>query len=212
MKASILIWAAFAGLIVIGTVGAAEKQKKADVSGFPFWKSEKQPHAPPFVPGLNAALELTDAQRDQIAAAQNDFNNDEAVKASRTLKKDGPIVTAEQRDKARVGMEAATTRLHEKVNGILTPEQRALVEKINAARVAAVEEVGIVYKDKFGTIKADEAARRRVMEEKNQDLAEGFLGKLDVLLSTSQKEAMARAAAEEEQRMKTAVNKKPQKQ
>ena len=49
------------------------------------------------------------------------------------------------------------------------------------------------------------------MEEKNQDLAEGFLGKLDGLLSASQKEAMARAAAEEEQRMKTAVNKKPQK-
>jgi hypothetical protein len=212
MKTFILIWAVFAGLTVIGTVGAAEKQKKADITGFPFWKSEKQPHAAPFVPGLNAALELTDAQRDLIAPAQNEFNNDEAVKASRALKKDDPSVTADQRDKARAAMEAATTRLHEKVNGILTPEQRALVEKINAARVAAVEEVGIVYKDKFGTIKADEAARRRVMEEKNQDLAEGFLGKLDVLLSASQKEAMARAAADEEQRMKTAVNKKPQKQ
>jgi hypothetical protein len=211
MKASILIWAAFAGLTVIGTVGAAEKQKKADVSGFPFWKSDKQPHSPPFVPGLNAALELTDAQKEQISAAQNDFNNDEAVKASRALKKGDPSVTDEQRDKARAAMEAATTRLHEKVNGILTPEQRALVEKINAARAAASEEVGIVYKDKF-SIKGDEAARRRVMEEKNQDLAEGFLGKLDVLLSASQKEAMARAAAEEEQRMKTAVNKKPQKQ
>ena len=211
MKASFLIWATLVGLAVIGTVGAVEKQKKADVTGFPFWKSEKQPHAPPFVPGLNAALELTDAQRDQIAAAQNDFNNDEAVKASRALRKDDPSVTAEQRDKARAAMEAATTRLHEKVNGILTPEQRALVEKINAARAAAVEEVGIVYKDKFGTIKADEAARRRVMEEKNQDLAEGFLGKLDVLLSANKKEAMARAAAEEEQRMKAALNIKPQK-
>ena len=140
------------------------------------------------------------------------MSNDEAVKAARALRKDDPSVTAEQRDKARAAMEAATVRLHEKVNGILTPEQRALVEKINAARVAAVEEVGIVYKDKFGTIKADEAARRQVMEEKNQDLAEGFLGKLDALLSTSQKDAMARAAAEEEQRMKTAVSKKPQKQ
>lgn len=211
MKTSFLIWAAFAGLTVIGTVGAAEKQKKADITGFPFWKSEKQPHAPPFVPGLNAALELTDAQRDQLAAAQNDFNNDEAVKASRALRKDDPSVTAEQRDKARAAMEAATTRLHEKVNGILTPEQRVMVEKINAARAAAVEEVGIVYKDKFGTIKADEAARRRVMEEKNQDLAEGFLGKLDVLLSATQKDAMARAAAEEAQRMKAALNSKPQK-
>lgn len=211
MKALTLFAVRLVAITIIGTVGAAEKQKKADVSGFPFWKSEKQPHAQPFVLGLNAALELTDAQKEQIVAAQNEMNNDEAVKASRALKKGDPSVTEEQRDKARAAMEAATTRLHEKVNSILTPEQRALVEKINAARVAAVEEVGIVYKDKF-SIKGDEAARRRVMEEKNQDLAEGFLGKLDVLLSVSQKEAMARAAADEEQRMKTAVNKKPQKQ
>ena len=211
MKASFLTWAAITGLTVISTVGAAEKQKKADTSGFPFWKSEKQPHAPPFVPGLNAVLELTDAQQEQIAAAQNEFNNDEAVKASRALRKDDPSVTAEQRDKARAAMEAATTRLHEKVNSILTPEQRALIEKINAARAAAVEEVGIVYKDKFGTIKADEAARRRVMEEKNLDIVDNFLAKLDALLGATQKEAMARAAAEEEQRMKNAGNKKPQK-
>ena len=50
--------------------------------------------------------------------------------------------------------------------------------------VKAAEEVGIVYKDKF-SIKGDEAARRRVMEEKNQDLAEGFLGKLDAMLNTT---------------------------
>jgi Spy/CpxP family protein refolding chaperone len=108
-------------------------------------------------------------------------------------------------------MQAATERLHEKVNAILTAEQRALIEKINAARAAAVEEVGIVYKDKFGTIKADEAARRRVMEEKNLDIVDNFLAKLDAILTPSQKEALARAAAEEEQRMKNAGNKKPQK-
>ena len=71
MKARSLFTVLFVAITVIGTGGAAEKQKKADITGFPFWKSEKQPHAAPFVPGLNAALELTDAQREQIADAQN---------------------------------------------------------------------------------------------------------------------------------------------
>jgi hypothetical protein len=75
-----------------------------------------------------------------------------------------------------------------------------LIEKINGAYAAAVEETGVVYEDKFGSVKADEAARRRVQEEKNQDIEEQFFHKLDGILTASQKEAMNSAAEELEQR------------
>ena len=119
-------------------------------------------------------------------------------------------MTAEQRNKARATLDAATARLREQVATILTPEQKALIEKINAAYAAAVEEAGIVYADKFASVKADEAARRRIQEEKSQDTEEQFLHKLDGILSESQKAALTRAGEEEQQRSaKTATTKKP---
>ena len=200
------------GLTGLAPLGAAEKPKLSDVSDYPFWTSQKRGQVGQFIPGLNAALQITDAQKEQIAAARDEFSNDEGVKAARGISKNDPSVTAEQREKARAATEAATARLRQKIGAILTPEQKTLVEKINAAHAAATEETGIIYADKFATVKADEAARRRIQEEKNQDIEEQFLHKLDGLLSASQKEAMTRAAAEEEARNAKAANtKKPAK-
>jgi hypothetical protein len=134
------------------------------------------------------------------------------VKAARRISKSDPGVTAEQRDQARVTMEAATRRLGEKVAAILTPGQKELIGKINAAYAAAVEDTGIVYADKFASVKADEAARRRIQQEKNEDIEEQFLHQLDGILTAGQKEAMAGAAeAEEERRANATATKKPAK-
>jgi hypothetical protein len=210
MKTHPFLISLLVGITVLATLGAAEKQKKSAGADFSFWTTKKRGYVGQFVPGLNATLQITDAQGQQIAAASDEMANDEAVKAARGISKNDPSVTAEQREKARAAVEAATTRLHEKVAKILTPEQNALIEKINAAYAAAVEDTGIVYADKFASVKADEAARKRLQEEKNEDTEEQFLHKLDALLTPAQKEAMKRAAAEEEQRnAKAAATKKP---
>ena len=194
------------------TLDAAEKQKASAVADYPFWTSLKRGAVGQFVPGLNAVLQLTDAQREQIAAAREEMANEEGVKAARRISKSDPGVSAEQRDQARATMEAATRRLGEKVAAILTPAQKGLVEKINAAYAAAVEDTGIVYADKFASVKADEAARRRIQQEKNEDIEEQFLHQLDGILTADQKEAMARAAeAEEQHRANAAATKKPAK-
>ena len=73
------------------------------------------------------------------------MSNDESVRAARSISKSDPSVTAEQREKARVAMEAATARLREKVAAIRTAEQKALIDEINAAYAAAIEDTGIVY-------------------------------------------------------------------
>jgi hypothetical protein len=207
LNALLLLFVAFASL---APLGAAEKQKVDNLSDYPFWNLKKRGQVGQLVPGLNATLQITEAQRGQIAAARDEFSNDEGVKAARGISKNDPSVTAEQRDKARAAIDAATARMREKVGTILTAEQKALIEKINAAYAAAVEDTGIVYEDKFATVKADQAARQRIQQEKNQDIEEQFLHKLDGILSASQKEAMTRAAAEEEERNAKAANtKKP---
>lgn len=211
MKIRLLI-ALLTGFTAFPILDAAEKQKASPGDDFPFWSAKKRGYVGQFVPGLNAVLQLTDSQREQMTAARNEMSGDEAVKAARSIAKSDPNVTAEQRDKARATIDAANARFREKVAAILTPDQKALIEKINASYAAAAEETGIVYADKFASVKADEAARRRIQEEKNQDMEEQFLHKLDGILTATQKDAMNRAAQEEEERAATtATTRKPAK-
>lgn len=211
MKAQRFFAILLMGVSIFPSLGAAEKEKKGvQVDDYPFWTVEKRGYAPQFFPGLNAALQLTDAQKQQIAAARDEMANDEGVKATRGLSKNDPNVTDEQREKARAAVAAAAARMRERVATILTPEQKTLIEKINAAWAAAGEATGIIYSEKFASVKGDEAARRRVQEEKAQDLEDQFLHKLDGILTPAQREAMTRAGEEEHQRnLKAAAMKKP---
>lgn len=212
MKALVLLTTCLVGLSSLSGLSAAEKTKSKDpdVASYPFWTLKKRGYVPQLVPGLNAVLQLTPSQKEQIGAARDAMANDEAVKAARGLSKNDPSVTAEQREKARAAVDAAMAKMQEKVGTILTTEQKALIEKVNAAYAAAVEDTGIVYADKFASVKADEAARRRIQEDKAQDIEEQFLHKLDAILTAEQKEAMTKAAADEEQRnAKAATIKKP---
>jgi hypothetical protein len=120
--------------------------------------------------------------------------------AARSISKSDPSVTQEQRDKARATVDAANTKLREKVASILTPEQKALIAKVNEAYQATVDEIGVVYEEKYASIKADPAARQRVQQEKNQDTEDHFLHKLDTLLTPAQRDAMTKAAEEEQRR------------
>ena len=211
MKTKVLI-CVVTGFTALATVVGAEKQKSSAVDDYPFWTTKKRGYVVQFIPGLTAALQLTTSQKDQIAVARDEMAQDEAVKAARGVSKNDPSISPEQRQTARATLEKATSRLQERVAGILTHEQKTLIEKVNEAHAAAVEETGVVYADKFGSVKADEAARRRIQEEKNQDIEEQFLHKLDGILTASQKEAMNSAAQEEEQRKAQADSaKKPTK-
>jgi hypothetical protein len=212
MKPVSLLAVLLTGAFSLSISAAVKDEKRPDVADFPFWTGKKSGYVSQFVPGLTAALQLSDAQKEAIASAREAWSSDEGLKAARSISKSDPSVTAEQREKARAAIDAATARLHERVDAILAPEQKALISKINKAYAEAVEDVGIVYQDKFASVKADEAARRRIQEEKNQDTEEQFLHKLDGILNATQKEAMTRAAEMEEQRnAKAAGIKKPAK-
>ena len=84
-------------ITALASAAAAEKEKRADVSDYPFWSAPKRGYVAPFVPGLNAVLDLTDTQKQQISALREEMLNDESVKAARSIPKSDPDVTTEQR-------------------------------------------------------------------------------------------------------------------
>lgn len=204
MKTKAFLLHCLAVSVALATADAAEKAKQAGVADYPFYHTKKRGDVAQFVPGLNAALQLTPAQQAQIAAAHEEMLNDDAVKAARSLPKSDPNVTDRQREQARAALEAATARMREKVAAILTSGQQALIEKINATHAAAAEEAAILYESYFSQVK-DEDERRRLHAEQAEDVARLFLRRLDGILTAEQKTAMTRAAEEENRRLAAAT-------
>jgi hypothetical protein len=179
----------------IGTAIAAQKEKSTTVSDYPFWTSPKRGPVADFVPGLHAVLDLTDSQKQQIAAARDEMMNDNAVKMARGLSKTDPAVTADEREAARGAVEAANERMRRKVETILTVEQKALIENINGAYAAATQEVGGTYQIKVASAKIVGEERQRMQQQQRDEVDALFRRKLDEMLSAGQKSALAGAAA-----------------
>lgn len=197
------------GIIAITGVATAEKERRADVSGYPFWSAPKRGHVAPFVPGLNAVLDITDAQKQQIAAAREEMLSDPAVQSARSMSKSDPKVTAEDRDKARAGIEAAEAKMHEKVAAVLTVEQKAIIENINGAYAEAAKQVGATYQVKFESVKVGPEERQRMQQSQREEVATLFQSKLDEMLSPAQKTAMESAAKKEGQKNTKVAGKEP---
>ena len=214
MKTKLFLIVLATSLTAASAFAAPEKESKEKGTGaidYPFWTSKKSTGSSQFVPGLNATLQLTPAQLEQLSAARSEAANDPAVAAGRGLSKNDPSVTDEQRAKARAAVDAANAKLKEQVAAILTPAQNELVAKINKAYADTIEEIGTVYSEKFANTKGVEGARERVMQEKQQDTIDRFQSKLDTILTPEQKSAMTRAAEEEQKRSAKAPEKKPAK-
>jgi len=189
---------------------SAQKQKQADVSDHPFFNAHKRGHVAQFVPGLTAALLLTDAQKQRIVTARDEVLGSEPVAGARRISKNDPTVTAEQRDAARQALETAAATLRDRVGAILTAEQKALIERINKTFADTSELTSILYEERLVSAKGDDLLQARLREEAKAELEEAFLKKLNGVLSTEQMAAMAGAAEAEQQRTKaSAAIKKP---
>jgi len=189
---------------------AAQKEKKPEIGDFPFWSGPKTPHAHAFVPGLQAALELTPAQIEKIHAARAATVDSEEIRA---LKRKGdPNATADELATAATKRSEAAEKLYQEVDAILTKDQKALIEKINDSFAKVVAEVGGQFQADFEAAKgnADETAKLR--KDLREAIAETFNKKLDGLLSTEQRAAVKKAAEEEAKRAEANKDKvKPKK-
>jgi hypothetical protein len=176
----------------------AEKEKRPDVSGFPFFIGAKG--APVRVPGLNAILLLTDEQKQKIHMAQQETVNSEAVAgAARTVKTD-PNATEAQKQAARQAVQAAQEDLRKRVTAILTSEQKTLIERIHVIHEQVASDVSAEFQARFAASKGNEEEAKRVRKEAEEKRLAEFTRKVGEILTAEQREAMTKAAAEEKQR------------
>lgn len=197
-------------LVVACCVAAvAQKEKKRpDVGNFPFWTAKKTARVGPFVPGLNVVLMLTDEQKEKIVAArQETIGSDAVVAAGRALKTD-PNASEAQKEAARKVVEEARAQLDAKVAAILTPEQKSLIEKINALYAEVQESVRAEFQGQFVAAKGNEQEAARVQKEFREKAAAQFANRLIGILTPEQRTAIEVAAAEEKKREAEATTKK----
>jgi hypothetical protein len=173
-------------------------QKKAELTDFPFWSAPKTPHAHAFAPGLQAALELTPAQVEKILAARGATVDSPEL---RKLKQKGdPNATADELATAAAKRGEAAEKLHKEVDGILTTEQKALIEKINDAYAKVVSDVGDEFQPKLVAAKGNAEETAALKKEQREAITATFEKKLDGLLTEGQKAAVKKAAEVEAKR------------
>jgi hypothetical protein len=175
-----------AGILFAIPAAAAEK-KPAELRDFPFWTGPKQPHARAFVPGLQAALQLTPEQVAKI---------EEACRET--------IDKPENKGKNAPGAAAARDKLFELVAGILTAEQKKQIEKVNDAYARAISDISGDFQARFAETKGNAEEGVKVRNAYQKAVIEAFEKKLDGILSNEQREAMTKAAEIEKKRAEEA--------
>jgi predicted transcriptional regulator len=176
----------------------AHAQKKPGLGEFPFWSAPKMPHAPAFVPGLQAALELTPEQIEKISEARLATVDSEEIRALKT--KGDPNATKEELAAAAAKRAEAMEKLHKQVADILTPTQKALIQAINDAYATVIAEVADDYKDKLVAAKGDAEETAKLKKEQREAVAAAFAKKLDSVLSEKQRELVKKATEEQAKR------------
>ncbi len=126
------------------TAPNAEKRMKGGKHGGKGWGKRHKMHRGRM--GMLHAANLTDAQKEQIRVIRESNKPApgmmEEVKTLRTAKRAGTL-TAEQQERLNVIKQerAAKAKLvHEQIQAILTPEQKALIEQKKAERKQKMQE------------------------------------------------------------------------
>ena len=187
---------ALAAVAILASPAAA--QKKPAVTSFPFWTAPKQPHANDFVPGLTAALELTPEQVAKIVAAREATVDSPEIRALKG--KGDPNATPDELAAAATKRAEAAEKLHKQVDGVLTNDQKALIEKVNEAYAKAVAEVAEDFQPKIVAAKGSPDDVAALRKEQREAVVTSFEKKLGGVLTAAQQKAVDKAAEEAKKR------------
>ena len=177
------------------TVTAVAVEKKPAIGNFPFWSAPKREYADQFVPGLNAALLLSPEQIEQLHSARRETIDSETL---RTATRKDPNLTEPQREAAHKLVSEAHASLRIKVSNILTADQRALIERINAVHQEVQKGVLEEFQPKLTASKGDDQVQERLRNEMRERVSSDLRSRLDGLFSPNQKAAFEQAAADEQ--------------
>jgi hypothetical protein len=147
------------------------------------------------LPGIQGALALTVDQKRKIAGAMQETVMSEAVRTARATAKLNPNAAQAPKDEAKRLVAEAKTRLQELVADILTDEQKALVEKINAAARDVQKQVSESMQSDFGAAKGNDEQIKQLQRQMHQRVQDNFRSRAAEIFSPAQQAAFAKAAA-----------------
>ncbi len=211
MKTSVLAARSTVFLFALCTALAlpalAQKQKSTDLSGFPLlWSAKKTPLTGPFIPGLNAALLLSDEQKEKLIAAREETLSNEKLQKLGAGVKLNPNASDAEREAARKANEEARDQFKTRVENILTAEQRKLVERLNTVFEESLTAAQEAYRGQLEqVVKTDKARAEELRKEVREKSHKDFKARLEGMLSKEQWAALAKAAEAEEAAAKNSV-------
>lgn len=158
-------------------------------------------------PGITAAFMFTDDQKAALNDAyQQTVGAPEVREQGASLKNNA--ATDAQRDTFRQLMDDARSELQKEVASILTPEQKALIPKIQAAADQAQKEARESFSADFATAKGDAAKANDLREKVKVEAEDLFVQKLEKFLTPAQMEAIRQAATQQKDADEQARKKK----
>ncbi|MFM8471112.1 MAG: hypothetical protein ACKODH_14300 [Limisphaerales bacterium] len=178
----------------------AQKQKSTDLAGFPLlWSAKKNPLTGPFIPGLNAALLLSDEQKEKLLTAREETMGNEKLQSLGAKVKLNPNASEAERDAARKVYEEARDQFKARMENILNSEQRKLVERLNGIFDEALTAAQEAYRGQLEqVVKTDKAKMEELRHELREKGLKDFKARLEGTLTKEQWAALTKAAEAEE--------------
>ena len=158
-------------------------------------------------PGVTAALMLSDEQKIALQQAhqQTVRHPDLRNKISAMELKGKP--TEAERQAIEKQMQEARVELRKRVEAILSPQQRALAEKIQDAAVEAEHEANEVFDAEFEAARKDPANTKDLRDKARVEAEDLLVQKLEKFLTPAQMQAIERSATEQRAAQEAALKK-----
>lgn len=143
-------------------------------------------------PGLDPALMLTPDQVARIQAARHEIMETEPVLAALKFGRE----ESDQARAARETLDAAVAKFQAQVEGVLSADQKALVQRVTVATGEVQKAVQEEFRPRLaGISRDDQAATQKLYTEAQQKMDVELAKRLEAILTPDQKSAVEKANA-----------------
>jgi hypothetical protein len=175
----------------------------------PFFKTTGEPFdlEKPF-PGITAALLLSNQQKTALIQAHQQTVRNPDLRNKMSAIKTSDNATPAPHKELRRQVDEARAELRDRVEAILTPQQRTLAIKIENAAIEAEHEANKIFDAEFDAAKGDPGKLADVREKARVEAEDMLVQKLEKFLTPAQMQAIQQSATAQRAAAELAPKKK----
>ena len=176
----------------------SQKAAPAELGGLRFITGPKGDR--PHTPGLNAALLLSDEQKQRLAKAHRETLGSEPLVEARRKVKTDPNVSEADRQSVRKAIDDAQAQFDRSIAEILTAPQKELVQRVQVIYAQTRDAVSRQYSPQLVRVKGNQGETLRLRTESQLALQADFKRRVSEILTPDQRAASEQASAAEKER------------